>query len=255
MTEPHLFVWRDWIDEEYGSRKLWIERLSCMYCQVALKENEGFIVPEEQDNSIDTAGYISASCPNCGWIKRKWTSWHTDMPGITSGRWITQRALKNLSISDPQIEIQEIGEHLKRRYSDIHAITPRQFEQLVEAIFKNMGWETRLTKQTRDSGVDIYLMEKSSGVQAIVECKRYKDKISIGLVDRLLGVQLSEGINSAFLVTTSTFTKPARQRTQSPHIRQSGFNLTLIDAEHLTRELDCFNADLPPLHLQNKYHV
>ncbi|MDB2705214.1 restriction endonuclease, partial [Pseudomonadota bacterium] len=120
-------------------------------------------------------------------------------------------------------------------------------------IFKSLGWETRVTKQSRDGGVDIYLLQKSNNEQAIVECKRYRNKVSIGAVDRLLGVQLAKGAQKAYLVTSSEFTKPALDRVKSPHIERSGFEIELCDVEYITRALGVFNEDLPSLSIAKKY--
>lgn len=247
--EPHqLFVWRDWIDQRYESRLIWESSLYCAYCNTSL-ETEELLIPDNQDTSIDTCGFVEAKCGHCGWIKRRWKSWHTYMPSINSGRWVTERGLKKFDLSDPRIAIRELGTHLSRNYSDIYSISPRRFEELVAATFSEQGWNTRLTRSTRDGGVDIYLLEESSGKQAIVECKRYKGKIGISLVDRLLGVQLAEGVETAYFVTISDFTGPAELRAASPEIAKHGFRLKLIDAEELSKALACFNEALPPLSL------
>lgn len=250
--EPQLFVWRDWIDQRYESRLIWKSSLRCVYCDTPLVESSESQFPEEQDTSIDTCCFIGATCCRCGWIKRKWTSWHTDMPGINSGRWITQRGLKKFNLSDPRIAIKELASHINRNYSDIYNINPRRFEELIAGVFAEQGWKTRLTKSTRDGGVDIYLLEESSGKQAIVECKRFRGKVGIALVDRLLGVQLAEGIETAYFVTSSEFTSRAEKRVNSPQIAKFGFQLNLIDAEELTKALSCFNEVLPPLSLVRK---
>ncbi|WP_462151109.1 restriction endonuclease [Pseudoalteromonas xiamenensis] len=252
-NKPSLFVWRDWLDQSYIDRTHWENNLTCIYCSNKLGWSRELIIPENQDFSIDTDAYSEAKCQKCGWVKRKWKSWHTQLPSVNSGRWVTHRGLRHFEISDPRLAIEEIATHLKRRYSDIHSITPRQFEMLVASIFKSLGWEVRLTKETRDGGVDIYLLQKSNNEQAIVECKRYKNKVSIGVVDRLLGVQLSKGIKKAYLVTSSEFTQPALDRATSPHISKSGFEVDLCDAEYIARALNVFNEDLPPLFLEKNY--
>lgn len=68
------------------------------------------------------------------------------------------RELKSFDVSDPNIALDELATHLKRKFTDIHTITPRRFEGLVAEIFRSLGWQTRLTKQSADGGVDIYLL-------------------------------------------------------------------------------------------------
>jgi HJR/Mrr/RecB family endonuclease len=109
-----------------------------------------------------------------------------------------------------------------------------------------------LTCQSRDGGVDIYLFERDSKEQAIVECKRYRNNVGITLVDRLLGVQLALGYETAYLVTTSKFTTPAINRAHSTNILKSGFELKLIDASKLISLLGVYNEELPPLYLDKR---
>lgn len=248
---PQLFVWREWGREWYQSRDNWLKGLVCKYCDAPLLMSDCNVYPAGQDTRIDTEYYREATCSLCGWAKRRWVSFHTEMPSINSGRWATFREMRHFDISDPQIALAELASHLKRKYDDIHRITPRRFEELIAEIFRSLGWDATLTKQTRDNGVDLYIFNNSSGEQAIVECKRHKNTVGIGIVDRLLGVQLAMGQDRAYLVTSSKFSRPAQERAKSPNVVKRGFNLSLIDAEEILRCLDAFNTDLPPLYLHN----
>ena len=250
---PQLFVWREWTQEWYQNRGAWEHSLVCIYCSAPLDKADSDVYPPGQENNMDIAYYREASCKLCGWARRRWVSRHNAAMSINSGRWATFRELKSFDISDQNIALDELATHLKRKFTDIHTITPRRFEELVAEIFRSLGWQTRLTKQSADGGVDIYLFEHATGQQAIVECKRYKGTVGIGVVDRLLGVQLVLGVNSAYLVTTSKFSKSAKDRLNSTNIGKHGFELNLMDAEDLLRELDAFNTELPSLHLHKTF--
>jgi hypothetical protein len=251
-SEPSLFVWRDWVDERYETRAIWDSSLECAYCKTPLVTAAEGGVPPDQDFSIDTEWYRESACSLCGWAKRRWKSWHTELPSINSGRWATQKGLQKFSVADPRLAISELCTHLRTNFSDIYTISPRRFEELIAAVFKNLGWDVTLTKATRDGGVDMYLLQNSGMEKAIVECKRYRGKVGIGIVDRLLGVQLASGHDNAFLVTTSEFTDPAVKRAASPTLAAKGFKLSLVDAEQLTRHLGVFNEKLPPSYLKDK---
>lgn len=96
----------------------------------------------------------------------------------------------------------------------IYRIHPRKFEEIIAEIFLKKGFEVKLTKATRDKGIDIIAIHNQMNIKTkyIIECKRYakEKKISLGIVQRLLGVKKSEGANKAILATTSTFTKDAQ---------------------------------------------
>jgi Restriction endonuclease len=96
----------------------------------------------------------------------------------------------------------------------IFHIAPRKFEEIIAEIFFKKGFKVELTKATRDGGRDIVAINENLDIKTkfIIECKRYAktNKVSIGIVQRLLGVKISEQANKAILATTSTFTRDAR---------------------------------------------
>jgi len=62
-----------------------------------------------------------------------------------------------------------------------------------------------------DDGVDI-LVQAANGEKWVVQCKQYspKNKVSSPQIRDLAGAMLHESADRAALVTTSTFTQPAR---------------------------------------------
>ncbi|MBU2514554.1 restriction endonuclease [bacterium] len=102
-----------------------------------------------------------------------------------------------------------------------------------------------LTQHSRDGGKDIILYCSETGEKAIVECKRYRNKISVEKVDRLIGVQLIEGIKKAFFVTSSDYTRPARQRQFSSSMNSFGFSIELKNGDDLLKLLGSFNELIP----------
>lgn len=94
------------------------------------------------------------------------------------------------------------------------------------------------------------MLHKHTGEKAIVECKRYSNKVSVEKVDRLIGVQLIENVKKAFFVTTSTYTGPAAQRENAIGLKENGFEIELKDGDDILHMLGCFN-ELLPTKLQN----
>ncbi len=110
--------------------------------------------------------------------------------------------------------IQQLIIRISENQDLIYEVSPREFEEIVEQILKDDGFETRLTKATRDGGRDIIATKtgiNGKPVVFFVECKRYsrKNKVDVGIVRELYGVQTSEKVNKACLVTSSLFTRDA----------------------------------------------
>lgn len=117
-----------------------------------------------------------------------------------------------------QVDLSEINEELIKYLSKhpeyLRQLNPRKFEELIAEIVKKMGYEVSLTPKSKDGGKDIIALYKSPiGHQMFIfECKRYSEenKVGVELVRGLYGVKTAENYNKAVLVTTSTFTKGAR---------------------------------------------
>lgn len=110
--------------------------------------------------------------------------------------------------------ISGLIQRISRDRELIYDVTPREFEEIVEQVLKDEGFETRLTQPTRDGGRDIVATKtgiNGKPVVFFVECKRYSrtNKVCVKLVRELYGVQVSEGVNKACLVTSSSFTREA----------------------------------------------
>ncbi|MBR4290454.1 MAG: restriction endonuclease [Oscillospiraceae bacterium] len=96
----------------------------------------------------------------------------------------------------------------------IYDVSPREFEEIVEQVLHDDGFDTRLTQPTRDGGRDIVATKTGINGKPVVfyiECKRYArtNKVSVDLVRALYGVQTADKINKACLVTSSYFTRDA----------------------------------------------
>lgn len=86
-------------------------------------------------------------------------------------------------------------------------LSPAEFEQLVSNLFSRMGLETRLTRTSRDGGVDVVAFDIRPvlGGKVVIQAKRYKNTVGISAVRDLYGTMMNEGANKGILVTTSSY--------------------------------------------------
>lgn len=91
-------------------------------------------------------------------------------------------------------------------------LTPRDFELLIAYLYKKKGYEVHVTKRSRDGGYDVLAEKKSNREheRLHIECKRYEQKISVDIVRKALGTLNVSKATKAVVVTSSDFTKPAR---------------------------------------------
>lgn len=95
----------------------------------------------------------------------------------------------------------------------IKNMSHREFEFFVADIFEKLGFTVKITKTTRDGGKDI-IATKSDPIPytLIVECKHWGEghKVDVSVVRSVYGVQVVTQANQSVIVTSSKFTKDAR---------------------------------------------
>lgn len=107
----------------------------------------------------------------------------------------------------------EIKKYLSKHPEKLYDLTPRKFEELVASILEDLGFDVTLTKQTRDGGTDIIASIRNAltSFLILVECKKYspENKVDVGIIREVVGVQTFKNPSKSIIVTTSTFTKDA----------------------------------------------
>lgn len=86
-------------------------------------------------------------------------------------------------------------------------LTPSAFEVLVSNLFTKMGLDTKLTRSSRDGGVDAIAFDTRPvlGGKVVIQAKRYRDTVGVSAVRDLYGTMLNEGANKGILVCTSGY--------------------------------------------------
>lgn len=111
--------------------------------------------------------------------------------------------------------IQPLILDIARNPELIYNISSREFEEVIERLFQEEGFETELTPATKDGGRDIIATKYEMGKPIVfyIECKRYgrKNSVGVNIVRSLFGVQTSDQVNKSILVTTGHVTRGAHR--------------------------------------------
>lgn len=86
-------------------------------------------------------------------------------------------------------------------------LTPGEFENLVSNLFGKMGLETKLTRASKDGGVDAVAFDTRPilGGKVVIQAKRYKNTVGVSAVRDLYGTMLNEGASKGIIVATSSY--------------------------------------------------
>jgi restriction system protein len=112
------------------------------------------------------------------------------------------------------------------------------FEQSMKELFERLGFKVehcQYTKQGGDGGVDLVLVREDEILgldRYVVQCKNYQlnRKIDSPVINQLKGAAPTKNAQRCIIVTTSSFTEPARKTA-----RENGIPVQLIDGRDLSK--------------------
>ncbi len=146
-----------------------------------------------------------------------------------------------ISIKKDVLQINEdLMRYIAQEPMSMHELSPREFEKIIAELFKKLGYEVELTKQTRDGGVDIYIAEKTDlgKFLFLVECKHYAPNRPVGIevIRNVYGVL---GMNKrkptgGIIATTSHFAKGVREEIVELNLEH---RISLHDFEYISELL------------------
>ena len=86
-------------------------------------------------------------------------------------------------------------------------LSPSEFEALVSNLFGKMGLETKLTRASKDGGVDAVAFDTRPvlGGKVVIQAKRYRNTVGVSAVRDLYGTMLNEGASKGIIVATSSY--------------------------------------------------
>jgi restriction system protein len=118
-------------------------------------------------------------------------------------------------------------------------VTPQRLERIIVDLLLAMGYgggrleQGRATPLTRDGGIDGVIDEDALGLDAVyIQAKRYAPGNTVGRPDiqRFVGSMTGEGATKGVFVTTSDFSREARD-----YVARVQQRIVLIDGERLAR--------------------
>jgi len=113
------------------------------------------------------------------------------------------------------------------------------FEHLIRELFEkefvNKGCEVKVTRASRDGGVDAIIFDPDPihGGKIVIQAKRYTNPVGVSAVRDLYGTVLNEGANKGILVTTSDFGPDSYSFANGkPIVLFNGGNLLMLLEKH-----------------------
>ena len=122
---------------------------------------------------------------------------------------------------------------------NLAAMDWEDFEHLIRELFEEefsqAGGEVKVTRASRDGGVDAVVFDPDPihGGKTVIQAKRYTNTVGVSAVRDLYGTVLNEGAMKGILVTTSDYGPDAYQFAQDkPLVLLNGSNLLHLLSKH-----------------------
>jgi Predicted endonuclease distantly related to archaeal Holliday junction resolvase and Mrr-like restriction enzymes len=103
-------------------------------------------------------------------------------------------------------------------YADVDTLSGSDFERLMELYYISRGYSVTRIGGAGDHEVDLILNGKE-GYKIAVQCKRWKRDVGNDIVLRLKAGKQVHGCYDAWIVTTSNFTKAAKEAAERLNIK------------------------------------
>jgi len=117
---------------------------------------------------------------------------------------------------------------------DLASMDWEDFEHLVRQLFEwefgKDGAEVKITRASRDRGVDAIMFDPDPirGGKYVIQAKRYTSTVGVDAVRDLYGTVINEGANRGILVTTSSYGPDSYEFAK-------GKPISLVDGHHLLK--------------------
>jgi restriction system protein len=104
------------------------------------------------------------------------------------------------------VEESDILSDLENR-PNLMDLNPFEFENFITNLFSQIGFQTKLTRSSKDGGVDAIAFDPRPilGGKVVIQAKRYKNVVGVSAVRDLYGTMINEGASKGILVTTSHY--------------------------------------------------
>ncbi|MDP2788183.1 MAG: restriction endonuclease [Pseudomonadota bacterium] len=113
---------------------------------------------------------------------------------------------------------QQAYGHAKASELDLHSGT--EFEEFLAGLFRAQGYAAELTPVTGDYGADLILSK--DGQRIAVQAKRYLGSVGVSAVQEALSGQAYYQCDTAWVVTTGTFTTNALELAKKSGVKMIG---------------------------------
>lgn len=96
-----------------------------------------------------------------------------------------------------------------QNFNLLHVNSGQEFEQFCAQLFKQLGFEVKLTPASKDQGADLILLNPQTRKKFVVQCKYYTNPVGNKAVQEAIAAKTYYNADKSIVLTNSTFTRSA----------------------------------------------
>lgn len=179
-------------------------RDDCPYCG-------GDAVRQYIDHDVFGAkhlAYVVSPCERCGWwlVLKFWEG----VGNAIHAAAVCEPIVRPFTLTAEDVNICEALEALTRDPRRMDELHSARFECIAEQYLKYEGFDITNVSRVRGSGGDLVAVDRV-GNRFLVEVKRWKNKVGIDVIWKLLGAMWENSYDVGMVITSGSFTRDARE--------------------------------------------
>ncbi len=239
---------------QYGSQTQSAPLLSAVFGSSACpccKDSPTLFVTDRKDESDGRrySQYIKVMrCESCGWWFVSHDQWDSSC-GSLPGRAIrilsaTGAALRTFAPGPDEQQLSSLESEVEAHLLGHGSATAwAVLEDVTKGVFREFGYNARITARSKDGGVDVIVDHNDYG-DVYAQVKHTKNKVGVRVLRELIGTMAINGTTSSLLVTSSHFTRGVTK--EQALAAQRGFLVELVDGSRLLASLNLAYRRRPP---------
>ncbi|WP_293117511.1 restriction endonuclease [Moorena sp. SIO4G3] len=137
--------------------------------------------------------------------------------GVLVKRVSTKTVLKFINEIENSLQVQiESIEDIDEQLDAIDKMTGREFEEFLAKLFKQLGYQVRITKASGDYGADLIITKWN--IKTVVQAKRKQSSVGIDAVQQVAAAIPHYQAHRGIVITNSKFTQNAKNLAASNKI-------------------------------------
>jgi len=208
----------------------------CIWCyHELLRLDPVYVKPKKSHRKLIAQLTV---CRHCGW----WTAYRVHQGDHPRTAHLYEcydglvGSLKEFDPADISVPIEDVRRYLQINKDRVYDLNPRTFEEVVGSVFKDHGWQVKVTAYTGDDGLDVILTDGTRTVGVQVKKNDKKRKVEAEQIRALAGALMLNGITEGVFVTTSSYRKGAIVTAE--RYGKQGYPVRLLDCKRFFEALE-----------------